>query len=111
MTFAELLEYLNAKSGFELLDGSPEETLEKARAGAHRHPVLGAILRDLYERSAVAGLHASIERAAAINALGRLRLEYMKDDAPADAFRMIEKIVYTIDSAFNDEAMREKYRK
>lgn len=110
MTFAELLQYLNANSGLELLDGSLEETLEKACAGTHRHPILGAIVRDLYERSAVAGLQAPIERAAAVNALGRLRLDYMKDDAPADAFRTIEKIVYTIDSAFNDEALREKRR-
>lgn len=111
MRFAELLQYLHDKSGFELLDGGLEETLEKARSGTHKHPVLGAIVRDLFERSGCTGLEAPIERAAAVNALGRLRLQYMKDDAPADAFRTIEKIIYALDSAFDDEVMREKYRK
>lgn len=111
MTFAELLRYLNEKSGFEVLDGGLEETLEKARAGAHKNAILGTIVKNLFERSGCGSMDALIERAQAINALGPLRLEYMKDDAPADAFRTIERIVYTIDSAFNDEAMREKYRK
>ncbi len=111
MTLAELLRYLDEKSGFALLEGSPEQTVAKARAGAHRDPVLGAIVRDLYEKSGVEGLEAPLERAAAVNALGGLRLAYMRDDAPADAFRTVERIVYFIDCAFDEKALREKHQR
>ncbi|HSO08243.1 MAG TPA: hypothetical protein VLW45_13455 [Pelomicrobium sp.] len=108
MTFAELLTYLDAHTPYDLLDGTPDETLSKARAGGHRNPVAGAILLSLFERSGAADPGAPIERAQAVAALGPIRLEYMKDDAPVEGFRMVEKIVHGIDSAFNDEALRLK---
>ncbi|MFZ5558295.1 MAG: hypothetical protein ACOZDY_16505 [Pseudomonadota bacterium] len=108
MTFAELLDYLDAHTPYRLLDGTPEETLAKARSGAHRDPVAGAILTALFDRSGATGASAPVERAQAVAALGPIRLEYMRDDAPVEGFRMVEKIVHAIDGAFNDEALRLK---
>ena len=108
MTLAELLAYLEAHTPFDLLDGTPEETLAKVRAGRHRHPVAGAIVAALAERGGASGTEAPLERAQAVAALGPLRLAYMKDDAPVDGFRMVEKVVHAIDGAYNDEAQRLK---
>jgi hypothetical protein len=110
MTLAALLQYLGEKSGYALLIGNPAQTVAMARAGSHPDPVLGAIVRELYEKSGVESLEAPIERASAVNALGGLRLTYMADDAPPDALRIVERIVYTIDCAFDEEALREKKR-
>lgn len=105
MTLAELLACLDARTPDGLLDGTPEETLAKARAGSHRHPVAGAIVAAL---AGAGDARAPLERAQAVAALGPLRLVYMKDDAPVEGFRMVERIVHAIDSAYNDEALRRK---
>lgn len=106
MTFGELLAYVGARSRYELLDGDVEATLEKARAGHHRNPLAGQIIASLYEKLALSTLDAPLERAATINALGPLRLAFMRDDAPVEGFRLVEEVVYLIDGAFNDEAQR-----
>lgn len=109
MTFSELIEYLGDHSPFPVLDGDIAQTLEKARAGTHSDVIMGEILRNLWEGAQWCDLAASIDRATATLALGPLRLRYMKDDAPVQGFRMVERIVHDIDSAFNDEALKQKY--
>ncbi|TXF13311.1 hypothetical protein [Pelomicrobium methylotrophicum] len=108
MTFAELLIYLDTHTPYSLLDGTPEETVAKARTGAHRDPVAGSIIARLFEGSGVQTTEDPLARAQAVAALGPLRLAYMKDDAPVEGFRMVEKIVHAIDRAFDEEALRLK---
>lgn len=108
MTFAELLQYLDSHTPYGILEGAPEETLAKARSGNHTHPIIGQIVASLFEKSGVAGFDSPIERAQAVAALAPLRLAYMRDDAPAEGLRMVEKIVHEIDSAFDEEALRLK---
>ncbi|MCG5523922.1 hypothetical protein LRB11_03115 [Ectothiorhodospira haloalkaliphila] len=107
MTLSELLSHLDAHTGLGLLDGSPQETLDKARDGEHTGPIAGEIVKALGgdgERDA----QTLIERAQAVKALGPLRLKYMGDDAPVEGFRMVEKTITGIDEAFNEEALKEK---
>lgn len=106
MTFAELLDYLGAR--FDILDGDAASTLEKSLAGSHRVPLAGQIIADMYRKSGLEDVNGSIDRAAAITALGPIRLTFMKDDAPVEGFRLVERIVHAIDGAFNEEALRLK---
>lgn len=41
-----------------------------------------------------------------MKSLSPLRLKYMADNAPVEGFRMVEKIITTIDAAYNEEALR-----
>ncbi|HET9113532.1 MAG TPA: hypothetical protein VFN66_06650, partial [Burkholderiales bacterium] len=72
------------------------------------NPVIGNIIAQMYKNSGIKQPDETITRAQAINTLGPIRLFYMKDDAPVEGFRLVEDIVYKIDGAFNDEAMRAK---
>lgn len=108
MTFAELLVYLDTHTPRGLLDGSPEETVAKARAGSHRDPLAGAIVAHLFEGSFLQAADDPIARERAVAALGPLRLAYMKDDAPAEGLRVVERVVHAIDRAFDEEALRLK---
>lgn len=108
MTFAELLAYLDTHTPRGLLDGSPEETVAKARAGSHRDPLAGAIVAHLFEGSFLQAADDPIARERAVAALGPLRLAYMKDDAPAEGLRLVERVVHAIDRAFDEEALRLK---
>ena len=62
----------------------------------------------LFDKADLPRADAPITRSQAIAALAPIRLEFMKDDAPADGFRLVEKIVHAIDGAFNDEALKLK---
>jgi hypothetical protein len=108
MTFAELLQQLEKSLPAQILDGDIAETLGKARAGKHRHALAGKIIAALFDKAGLPGTDAPMTRSQAIAALAPIRLEFMKDDAPADGFRLVEKIVHAIDGAFNDEALRLK---
>lgn len=109
MTFSELVQYLADTTRFAVLDECVLKTIDKARAGTHRDPIMGEIIRSMFESASLEGPHSSISRAQATLALGPLRLRYMKDEAPADAFRMVDGIVQAIDRAFDEEALRVKY--
>lgn len=111
MTFEQLVQYLNAHSGYVVLDGDPAQTLAKARSGRHSDALMGEILKSLYEGAGCTDVDAPVTRAQATTSLGPLRLRYMKDDAPVAGFRMVEKIIHTIDGAFNHEALQEKLGK
>ena len=110
MNLAELLQYIDTNSDYELLEGTPEQTLAKAREGDHHDALAGRIIKAIAEHCNIADTGTEFERADAVNALGPLRLEYMKDDAPVDGFRMLERVIHLIDGAFNDEALRLKER-
>ena len=111
MTLGELLQYLAGHLSFDVLDGDAAATLAKAQAGSHRNQLMGAIIKHMAEGAGCAGIASPITRAQATTSLGPLRLQYMKDDAPVEGFRMIEQTVHAIDGAFNDEALREKERR
>lgn len=111
MTFEQLMQYLNSHSGYAVLEGDPAQTLAKARGGTHGDPLMGEILAALYEGTGCSGVESPVTRAQATTSLGPLRLRYMKDDAPVAGFRMVEKIIHTIDGAFNHEALQEKLGK
>lgn len=110
MTLAELLQYLNDNTRYGVLDGDPDRTLAKALAGNHRDALIGVVIAAIARACACAGVSAAVERAQVINALGPIRLKYMADDAPVEGFRTVESLIQTIDSAFNDEALRHKQR-
>lgn len=108
MTFSELLLALEHRLPATILNGDAAATLDAARKGMHKHALVGTIIASLFEKSAMAGIDAAITRSQAIAALAPIRLEFMKDDAPVEGFRLVEKIVHAIDGAFNDEALRIK---
>jgi hypothetical protein len=108
MTLNELLQYLDENSKYAVLDGDATETLAKARTGAHREALMGTIIQRLFDAAGGTDISSPITRAEATTALGPLRLQYMKDDAPVEGFRMVERIIHTIDGAFNEEALRER---
>lgn len=108
MTFAEMLSYLGAHCKSDIMDGDPAETVNKARSGSHKNPVAGEIIGAMFDKSGLTSVDGEISRAEAVNAIGPVRLRFMKDDAPVEGFRMVEDIVHGIDGAFNDEALRMK---
>lgn len=108
MTFEQLVQYLNAHSGHAVLDGDAAATLDKARSGKHSDPLMGEILKSLYEGAGCSDVQSGITRSQATTSLGPLRLRYMKDDAPVAGFRVMQKVIHAIDGAFNEEALREK---
>ena len=110
MTFADLLNYLQENSKYTVLDGDIMQTIAKTESNTYENPLMGEIIKHLFAAVNAADVNAPITRAQATTALGPLRLIYMKDDAPVDGFRMLGRIIHTIDGAFNDEALHEKYR-
>lgn len=108
MTFTELLQQIERRLPGQILDGDAAETLAKARSGRHKHALTGKIIACLFEDCSAPDGAAPIMRSQAVAALAPLRLEFMKDDAPVEGFRLIEKVVHAIDGAFNDEALKQK---
>lgn len=108
MNLAELLQYIDANSDYRFVQDNAEDTLTQARAGTHENPLAGQIIKAIAEHCEIDDTSTLFERADAVNALGPLRLQYMKDDAPVAGFRMLEGIIRLIDGAFNDEALRLK---
>ncbi|HKK14223.1 MAG TPA: hypothetical protein VKA14_06130 [Gammaproteobacteria bacterium] len=108
MNLAELLSYIDRHSDYDILAGDADQTLAKSREGAHPDALAGDIVRALAEGCGIDSAATEFERADAVNSLGPLRLQYMKDDAPVEGFRMVEKVIHLIDGAFNEEALRMK---
>jgi len=108
MTLAELIQYLDANTDFSVLDGDPAATFQKANDGAHADPIIGEILKAIIDGNACGAADCELERGGVVTSVGPLRLKYMADDAPVEGFRAVEGIIQTIDSAFNDEALRMK---
>lgn len=101
MTYAQLLETLQTRTGYELLCDNAEDTLIAAEAGRHPDAFLGEIASMMYRWCALANIHASVERAAVVNALGPLRRRYMAGEGSAADFRRLNHIIEAIDAAFD----------
>ena len=108
MTFTELLDFIGKTSKYDIMDGNAAQTLAKAQDKTHKNSLAGQVIADMFTKSGLVDINAEITRAKAVTSLGPIRLFFMKDDAPADGFRMVEDIVHKIDSAFNEEALRLK---
>lgn len=108
MTFAELITYLGAHCKNDIMDGDAVATLSKAQNKTHKNELACNVIADMYAKSGLNDINGEINRAAAINAIGPIRLFFMKDDAPVEGFRLVEDIVHKIDGAFNEEALRKK---
>jgi len=105
MTLEQLLHYLDHHLDQRFLDGDAAQTLVRARAGSHRDPIAAEIVSALMTGAGADAPGTALERATAVKAIGPVRLKYMKDDAPVDGFRLVEKTIVTIDAAFNEEAL------
>lgn len=105
MTVTELVSYINDHAGDCLLDKDVPHSFASARAGTHPDPLAAEIINRLADAAQPDG---TIDRAAATTALGTLRLRFMRDDAPVEGFRLVERVVHEIDGAFNDEALRNR---
>lgn len=110
MTLKELIQHLDSNSGYSILDGDPAQTLLRASQGKHREPLIGEILNAIARHCGDAQEDCVVERAQTVSAIGAIRLQYMRDDAPVEGFRMVERIIQAIDGAFNDEALRNRQR-
>lgn len=110
MTLEQLLTYLDRQMDQRFLDGDATATLARARDGRHRDPYVAEVLVALMDGAGADSPGTELERAAAVKALGPVRLKYMKDDAPVEGFRLVEKTIVTIDAAYNEEALAAKTR-
>jgi hypothetical protein len=110
MTFEQLLHYLDYHMDQRFLDGDASETLTKARDGSHRDPIVAEVLVALMDGAGADSADTKLDRATAVKSIGPVRLKYMKDDAPVEGFRLVEKTIVTIDAAYNEEALAAKGR-
>jgi hypothetical protein len=110
MNFGQLIEFLDDKTDFPLLDGTPDETLAKARDGSHQDALAGELIAAMADGCDITGAETTLTRAETVNSLGPFRLKYMKDDAPVEGFRMVERIIQEIDAAFNEEGWQERQK-
>jgi len=100
VTLGELLEALESALPGRVMRGDASATL----AAAHDDAVVGPIVVAIARKSSAIDPLASIDRAAAVTALAPLRLAAMRDDAPAEHLRVVERAVQAIDAAFNEES-------
>jgi hypothetical protein len=108
MTLEQLLTYLDANLEGSVLDGNAADTLSKSLSDEHVDPMVGEIIRRIAEDTGCTSVAQPLERAETVKALGPLRLKYMADDAPVDAFRTLEMLVRAVDGAFNEETLRQQ---
>jgi len=108
MTLEQLLTYLDDQMDQRFLDGDAAQTLAKARDGSHRDPIVAEVLVALMEGAGADAPDTTLDRATAVKSIGPVRLKYMKDDAPVEGFRLVEKTIVTIDAAYNEEALAAK---
>ncbi|MDA8390578.1 MAG: hypothetical protein M0Z76_07625 [Gammaproteobacteria bacterium] len=104
MTLGELLVYVDTHSGYRIVEADAGATVTRSLAGGHSEPFLGQIVAAL-AKAVGGGTDAVIDRATATTALGPIRLQAMRDDAPIAHLRTVERVVHAIDGAFNDEAL------
>jgi hypothetical protein len=110
MTFEQLLHYLDYHMDQRFLDGDASQTLNKARDGSHRDPIVAEVLVALMDGAGADSEDTELDRATAVKSIGPVRLKYMKDDAPVEGFRLVEKTIVAIDAAYNEEALAAKGR-
>jgi hypothetical protein len=108
MHFNALLTFLESKAPGSFLSKDLATTLELAKQPPEN--VGQEIVQALVEHCQIKNGDMPLERAQAVNALGKIRLKYMKDDAPVDGFRLVEKTIQWIDDAFNEEAWQARQK-
>ncbi len=108
MHFNALLTFLEKKAPGTFLSKDLETTLQLAKQVPENYGQ--EIVQALVEHCHIESGDMPLERAIAVNALGKIRLKYMKDDAPVEGFRLVEKTIQWIDDAFNEEAWQERQR-
>ncbi|MDX1812134.1 MAG: hypothetical protein R3240_09315 [Gammaproteobacteria bacterium] len=106
MTLIELFSYLNENTPHQFF--SSEAELASAISGTHENPLMGQMIKLIAEKNQCTDINDEVKREVVVTALGPLRLEYMKDDAPVEGFRLLEGTIPVIDLAFNDEALKNK---
>ena len=106
MTLVELFSFLNKNTPHCFYEN--ETDLQNAIIGQHANSLMGEMIKMIAEKCSCQDIHCVIKREDVVNALGPLRLEYMKDDAPVDGFRLLEGTITAIDLAFNEEALKNK---
>lgn len=110
MTYAQLLETLQTRTGYTLLCGNADATLIAATDGRHPDAFLGEVVSMIYVWCALSDIHAEVERAAVVNALGPLRRRYMADEGGAADFRRLSRIIEAIDAAFDAAVQADRRR-
>ncbi|MHB8254091.1 MAG: hypothetical protein ACYDEV_10450 [Acidiferrobacter sp.] len=108
MTLCDLLAYLHENSGYEIWDGTCEETYQKALMKTHKDALAGEIVAAIAGSVPNLSADSPITRAEATTSLGPLRLRAMRDDAPVADLRRMERTVHAIDGAFNEEALAQR---
>lgn len=106
MTLIQLFSYLNEHTAHEFFK-TPADLLA-AMQGEHDNPLIGNMIHLIAKKCQCKNVDCELKREDVVTALGPLRLEYMKDDAPVDGFRLLEGAIPVIDLAFNDEALKAK---
>lgn len=106
MTFEQLLTFVAEQTNKDFL--SSGVTLEQIIKGHHPHQLIGDMIRRIADYCSCQTLDCELKREDVVKALGPLRLEYMKDDAPVEGFRLLEGAIVAIDLAFNNEALQNK---
>lgn len=108
MTLSELLTHIHDQTGLHLFDKDPGSAITASQAPIADDNYAAQIIRVLTDKL---GIHSADEplpedRSDVINALGSLRLKYFADDAPPEGLRFIERFIFGIDGAYDDEALR-----
>ena len=106
MTLLQLFDYLNKNTPYDFYQA--EDELTAAIKGQHENALIGNMIQSIAEKCECSDIQCELKRENVVLALGPLRLEYMKDDAPVDGFRLLEGTIPVIDLAFNDEALKER---
>lgn len=102
MTFAEFLLRIDAYCDERVLAGNPVESFEAVQSDTHPDKHYARLLKTLIDWCALTSSDATVERAALVNALGPVRLEYQQDDAPQEGYAELAKLIRAIDAAFDD---------
>jgi len=105
MTFEDLLRRLDGRCARAVLCGTAAQTWDRVTAGEHPDALMGQVLATLGQWCARGRLQEPVERSAAVNALGPLRLQYMADDGAPEGLRLVDQVVQAIDAAFDDEVL------
>ena len=102
MTFAEFLLRIDAYCDHRVLAGNPLETFDAVKQDRHPDAAYARLIKVLIDWCALTSSDVVVERAALVNALGPVRLEYQQDDAPQQGYAELATLIRAIDAAFDD---------
>ena len=95
MTFIELLAYVGSHCKYDIMDGDVNDTLAKSQSGAHKNPIVGKVIADMYLNSGVSTPEDAIERAQAIKTLGR-KLMARQEQLDKESRAVLTPVKHTI---------------